>query len=180
MNLLRLVLGVICGIVATGPMSVVMVLLHRRLPAEERYPLPPREITTKAVEQVVEPGKINPATRSALTWLAHFGYGGAAGAIYAEAAGRVPVGAMVSGPLFGLLVWTTSYLGFLPGLRILTPATEHPLRRNALMIAAHLVWGWFLAMTYQILFSDLWRESTAFHTSPHPHHDTESCTDEEK
>jgi uncharacterized membrane protein YagU involved in acid resistance len=178
MSFLRLVLGVICGIAATGPMSVVMVLLHRRLPARERYPLPPREITSKAVERVVEPDEISPATRSVLTWLAHFGYGGAAGAFYAEAERRLPGRASVRGPLFGLLLWMVSYLGLLPGLRVLTPATEHPLRRNALMIAAHLVWGWFLAIFYQVLFSDLWRESTAFHASPRPHQDTEPRIDE--
>jgi uncharacterized membrane protein YagU involved in acid resistance len=178
MNLLRLVLGFICGIVASGPMSVVMVLLHRRLPERERYPLPPREITTKAIEQVAEPDKIDPAMRSVLTWLAHFGYGGAAGALYAEVERRLPGRASVRGLLFGLLVWTTSYLGLLPGLRVLTPVTEHPLRRSALMIAAHFVWGWFLAMIYDVLFSDLWRESNAFYTSPRPHHDTESRTKE--
>lgn len=172
MILLRLLLGFICGVVATGPMSVVMVLWHRRLPARERYPLPPREIATKAIEQVPGGNDIDPATRSALTWLAHFGYGGAAGAIYAEAERRLPGGAVVRGPLFGLLIWAVSYLGLLPGLQILTPATEHPFRRNALMIVAHLVWGWFLAMVYQVLFGDLWRESAAFHTSPQPRRDT--------
>ena len=89
MSFLRLVLGVICGIAATGPMSVVMVLLHRRLPDRERYPLPPREITMKAVGEVVEPEDLAPATRSALTWLAHFGYGGGAGALYAAAERRL-------------------------------------------------------------------------------------------
>jgi putative membrane protein len=34
-----------------------------------------------------------------------------------------------------------SYLGLLPALGILRPATEHPERRNALMIVAHLIWG---------------------------------------
>jgi hypothetical protein len=29
----------------------------------------------------------------------------------------------------------------MPALGLLSPATEHPGRRNALMIAAHLVWG---------------------------------------
>jgi uncharacterized membrane protein YagU involved in acid resistance len=173
MKLLRLILGVICGVVATGPMSVVMVLLHRRLPSRERYPLPPREITTRAVEQVTQPDEIDQSTRSALTWLAHFGYGGGAGAVYAETARRLPGAAAVRGPLFGLAVWAISYLGLLPGLRILTPATEHPLRRNVLMIAAHLVWGWTLAMIYEVLFSDLWRESAAFHASHRPHRDAD-------
>ena len=32
-------------------------------------------------------------------------------------------------------------MGLLPAAGILKPATEHPARRNALMIASHLVWG---------------------------------------
>jgi len=39
------------------------------------------------------------------------------------------------------MVWGGSYLGLLPSLGILRPATDHPAQRNALMIAAHLVWG---------------------------------------
>ena len=180
MTLLRLALGFVCGVVATGPMSVAMVLLHRRLPVRERYPLPPREITSKAVEQIIEPGKIAASTFSALTWLAHFAYGGAAGALYAGTERRLPGTAAVRGPLFGLLVWTVSYLGLLPGLRVLTPATEHPLRRSALMIFAHLVWGWCIAIVFQVLFSDLWRESAAFHASPRTHRDTQRDTQPSK
>lgn len=173
MTLLRLALGFMCGVVATGPMSVAMVLLHRRLPARERYPLPPREITTKAVEQLARPGDVPASAFSALTWLAHFAYGGAAGALYAGSERRLPGGAGMRGLIFGLIVWAVSYLGLLPGLRVLTPATEHPVRRSALMIAAHLVWGWCLAIVFQVLFSDLWRESTAFHASARPHRDTQ-------
>ena len=131
MTFLRIALGFICGVVATGPMSVAMVLLHRRLPAHERYPLPPREITTKAVEQMAAPGELSSSTCSSLTSLAHFAYGGAAGALYAGSEHRLPGGAVLRGPIFGLLVWTVSYLGLLPGLRVLTPATEHPARRSA-------------------------------------------------
>ena len=42
---------------------------------------------------------------------------------------------------FGVAVWAGSYLGWLPAAGIISPATEHPPRRNALMIAAHVVWG---------------------------------------
>jgi putative membrane protein len=38
-------------------------------------------------------------------------------------------------------VWAGSYLGLLPVLGILSPATRHPTGRNALMIAAHIIWG---------------------------------------
>ncbi len=173
MTLLRLALGFICGVVATGPMSVAMVLLHRRLPARERYPLPPREITTKAVAQIADAGDVSASTTSALTWVAHFAYGGATGALYAGTERRLPGVPSVRGPLFGLLVWTVSYLGLLPGLGVLTPATAHPMRRSALMIAAHLVWGWCLATVFHVLFSDLWRESAAFHSSPRPPRDVQ-------
>jgi uncharacterized membrane protein YagU involved in acid resistance len=171
MIFLRLLLGVICGIVATGPMSVVMVLLHRRLPASERYPLPPREITTKALAQFIEPRKVSREGRAALTWLAHFGYGGAAGALYASAKAWVPGGAITRGPLLGLAVWAASYLVLLPALHVLTPAADHPLRRNALMIGAHLVWGWVLAAVYEVLFRDLEKSGAAFDVSLHPHRD---------
>jgi uncharacterized membrane protein YagU involved in acid resistance len=170
MIFLRLVLGFIGGLVATGPMSVVMVLLHRRLPPAERYPLPPHEITTKAMESVPEAEPMDPAKHAALTWMAHFGYGGAAGALYAGVQRwlpRPPAG----GLLFGMLVWAFSYLGLLPGLRVLTSATAHPARRNVLMIVAHLVWGGVLAVIYAVLFSDLRRGDHAFRSSLRPPHD---------
>jgi len=47
----------------------------------------------------------------------------------------------VKGIVFGLGVWAASYLAWLPALGILPPATEAPPRRNAVMIAAHIVWG---------------------------------------
>src|SRR5436190_20859903 len=120
-NLLRLLLGFICGVAATGPMSAIMVAIHRRLPERERYPLPPREITTKAVEKIAGRNAGDPAVRSALTWLAHFGYGGAAGALYAQGQSLGPQQIPSRGLLFGLIVWVVSYLGLMPGLQVLTP-----------------------------------------------------------
>jgi len=169
-TLLRLLLGFICGVAATGPMSAIMVAIHRRLPERERYPLPPREITTKALDRFGAHAT-DPATRSALTWLAHFGYGGAAGALYAQ---TTPAGANQIAPrgfLFGFLVWAVSYLGLLPGLGVLTPATEHPARRNILMIVAHLAWGLALASFYRTFASDITQQKAAFDMSLEPHRD---------
>jgi hypothetical protein len=59
----------------------------------------------------------------------------------------------MTGVALGLGVWTASYLGVLPALGILRPATEHPARRTALMIAAHVVWGSALGSTLQALDS---------------------------
>ena len=45
------------------------------------------------------------------------------------------------GAAAGAAIWLASYMGWVPALNLLKPATEHPARRNALMIAVHLVWG---------------------------------------
>jgi len=162
-------LGLICGICATGPMSAVMIALHRRLPGNEKYSLPPREITEKIAGSLTGPQELAPQTRSALSWLAHFGYGGVAGAVYANA--PVPLTPAIRGPLFGLIVWLTSYFGLLPALGILSSADKHPVRRSGLMIAAHLVWGWTLAMLLETFLGDRKETSAAFHTSHRPNRD---------
>ena len=38
-------------------------------------------------------------------------------------------------------MWLASYMGWIPALAVLKPATRHPLRRDALMIGVHFVWG---------------------------------------
>ena len=57
----------------------------------------------------------------------------------------------LAGACYGLAVWAGSYLGLLPALGVLKPATEHPVRRIALMIAAHLVWGAALGATVPVI-----------------------------
>lgn len=121
-----LVAGAMAGLVATAPMTTLVRLTWQRLPEREQYPAPPREI----VDQTTGGG-------AAATLLAHFGYGALCGALFA-ASGRRSV---VDGVVFGLGVWGASYLGILPGFGVLRPATTHPLRRNAMMLAAHGVWG---------------------------------------
>lgn len=135
------IIGLLAGVVATGPMTIAMILWHRRLPAHERYPLPPREITMKLAREAGLAKKMSPEVRSAVSLLAHFAYGGAAGAIYGAVSEAVPAKSIWKGVGFGLLVWGASYLGYLPGTGILQSATKHPARRNSLMIGSHIVWG---------------------------------------
>lgn len=144
-----MVQGGVAGAVATAPMTLVMEAGHRMLPRGEQYPLPPREIT----EQVARSSHIGmPAAEQRRVWLtlaAHFGYGAAAGAVYgalASASETTPAGGARRGVAYGIAVWTVSYLGILPALGLLSPAPEHPRRRSALMIAAHLVWGAAMGM----------------------------------
>jgi uncharacterized membrane protein YagU involved in acid resistance len=133
--------GVVAGIAATVPMSVVMELMHRQLPRRERYPLPPRRIIDSVVIRAGLDEEVDEVTRRELALLNHFAYGAAVGAAYGPIADRVPVHPAITGIGYGVGVWAVSYLGWVPALGILEPATEQPVRRNALMIAAHMVWG---------------------------------------
>jgi len=122
-------------------MTVAMRLMARRLPSSELYPLPPREIVERMAPWSVRAAVSEPALEQATT-LAHFGYGAATGAAFAAFADKPGIS---SGAVYGVAVWAGSYLGWLPAAAVLAPANQHPGNRNALMIAAHLVWGAVLA-----------------------------------
>jgi len=143
----RLLLGALAGLVGTAAMTAAMRALHRRLPPQQRYPLPPREIVQEVLPEPAE-RRMAEGHRQSLTMAAHFGYGAATGALYAAAR---PPASPTLGALYGVLVWGVSYLGWIPGARILEPATQHPGRRNGLMIACHLVWGATMAATLREL-----------------------------
>ena len=131
----RVVIGAVAGFVATMAMTSAMRRLHGKLPAKQRYPLTPREI----VDSALDPPR---SAAPDLTIAAHFAYGAACGALIAAANPRV---GRAGGSLAGAAIWLTSYMGWIPALGVLEPATRHPLRRNMAMIAAHLSWGWSTA-----------------------------------
>jgi hypothetical protein len=128
----RAAIGAAAGYAATLAMTALMQRLHERLPDDERYPLTPREIT-----ETLAPARNEDATATR-TLLAHFAYGAVTGALYGFAFRRA---GLVGGALYGVGIWSASYLGWIPIFSILRPATDHPPRRNALMLAAHVVWG---------------------------------------
>jgi uncharacterized membrane protein YagU involved in acid resistance len=143
----RALVGALAGIAGTVAMTAVMRALHRRLPPGQRYPLPPREIIEGSLPDPVKHETGEQGRRTA-TLAAHFGYGAAAGAIYALAA---PKDGLAGGALYGVMVWAGSYFLEMPGLGILEPAHRHPLERNLLMIGAHLVWGGTLGLAVREL-----------------------------
>lgn len=137
----RVLEGALAGLAATVPMTATMLLLHRCLPWRERYPLPPRLIT-EVLASRTHPGRHAPSEAiSAAAVGAHFGYGALGGACYGLLTPRPERAAPAKGIGFGLAVWAGSYLGWLPAAEILPPATRQPARRNALMVASHVVWG---------------------------------------
>lgn len=150
--------GATAGFVATAPMTAAMTLMHRMLPKEERYPLPPRQIVDNAALQTeaeqITPGRahhpaerhsgLEPAQedeRAGVALAAHFAFGAMAGSAYGPIARRRPASPVLSGIAYGLMVWTSQYLGVLPAAGLLSNAKDHPARRNALMITAHVIWG---------------------------------------
>jgi uncharacterized membrane protein YagU involved in acid resistance len=103
--------------------------------------LPPREITGELAERIGKAAELTENQLVAATLLSHFAYGAAAGATFGLFQKSVPLANRLKGVLAGLMLWAGSYLGWLPAMKILKPATQHPWRRNLLMILAHVVWG---------------------------------------
>ena len=139
-SLERAMLGALAGVVATMAMTAAMRRFHGTLPVDERYPLPPREIID-SLETEEDEQRLRDRTL-----LAHFGYGGLTGALFA----LLPA-FRGGGILYGLAVWAASYLGWIPAAGILKPVYRHPLHRNLVMIAAHVVWGLTLSSSVKEL-----------------------------
>jgi hypothetical protein len=149
----QLLAGATAGLLATIPMTVVMLAWHRHLPAAQRYDLPPRLITERAAARMRFAARA-PRPGSVATLAAHFGFGAATGALYA--AGRTELHRQfpaTTGIGYGLVVWAASYLGWVPAMRLMPPATRQPAARNAMMVAAHIVWGAALGLALNALSS---------------------------
>ena len=134
-----LVAGTLAGLVATAPMTATMLLLRRLAPETRHAPLPPEAVTEEAAERVDLRDDLGESGVDSVAWIGHFAYGAAAGTLYAPLARSprpVPTGIAV-----GLALWAVGYLGWVPAFGLMPPATEQPAARNALMIAAHAVWG---------------------------------------
>ncbi len=137
----RVLVGCLAGFAATLPMTAAMVWLHRRLPAEERDPLPPQEITQEASKDVGLDQHMDREGRLGLTMAAHFAFGTTAGGVYGLLNEKMPLPPALRGATYGLAVWAVNYLGLLPAIGLYRPPSHEPPRRKALMMAAHLVWG---------------------------------------
>jgi uncharacterized membrane protein YagU involved in acid resistance len=153
-TLLRLLIGTLGGVSATGPMTIAMIWLHRILPTRHRYSLPPREVTLHLAEKMGVNKKLDRETRAGLTLINHFVFGATAATIYSLAESRIPGEAVIKGPIFGASVWLVSYFGLLPAVGILEFPTKQPLSRNALMLAVHLIWGLMVGVFIETVWAE--------------------------
>ena len=133
--------GAAAGAAATVPMTIFWEAMHPRLAGEPPRPLPPREI---AEALAVKAGVSRELTETQMEWLSlalHFGYGTLTGAVFGTVAPRRTPAAVAAGMLFGLGVWSSSYLGWLPATGVRHSPRWDPPARTGLLIASHLVWG---------------------------------------
>jgi hypothetical protein len=157
----RMLAAGFAGLVATVPMSVLMLLGHRRLPWTQRDPLPPAQITANAAETVGLDDDLSPGQMSALTIANHFGYGTAMGSIYGLLTSRrESKSPLSSGIGYGMAVWGASYLGWLPSLGLYRSATQEPPGRNLLMLSAHVLWGGSLGLLTEVAARRMARQRT--------------------
>lgn len=124
----RASLGALAGATATFAMTAAMTRLFARLPARERYPLPPTQITSRLFG----------SESASAALVAHFGFGAIGGALFSAITRTRSAGL---GSLYGGAIWLGSYLGWIPAASILRPAHRHPAARSLLMLAVHGVWG---------------------------------------
>ena len=143
--------GAIAGFIGTAPMTVFMLLTQRFLPRGQRYALPPEIITEELAHRAHVRHHMNKQLILGATMVSHFGYGAAMGALYSPLGKRVPLPSIVKGILFGLLVWAASYLALLPMAGMSESGHREPVRRNLMMIAAHVVWGFATGAMAEVL-----------------------------
>lgn len=133
--------GAAAGLLATAPMTFTMLALDKILPGHEML-FPPEQLVNRVM------GKsgpvrhaIHPFKWDGMDTVAHFLYGAGTGSFYGWLSSKIRWSPVLSGLLYGATVWLVSYLGWIPLVGLLPPATRQSVRRNFLMLTAHLVWG---------------------------------------
>lgn len=147
----RYLAGALGGLLATVPMTVSLARWHSKLPSEQQYPLPQREITENVVDRLPVQKPRSDRSMTVLSLAAHFAFGAAAGSLWGAVAQKSQRPA-AEGAAFGVAVWMANFLGWLPAAKVLRPATSQPAHRNLLMLAMHGIWGastakWAQALT---------------------------------
>jgi uncharacterized membrane protein YagU involved in acid resistance len=150
----RLFSGLLGGIAGTTAMTAAMEAMHRRLPPDERHPLPPRHVSMSVASKSGLGPPEREDDRVALTLAMHYAYGTTLGAVYGLVAPQTRWAPLVAGLPFGFAVWAGSYLGLLPALGLHPPATRESAPRNSLMIAAHFVWAGTIAAVVETTRGD--------------------------
>lgn len=130
------------GLLATVPMTAAMIIGKYALPRRSQDSLPPAQITRNALRAIDMDDELSREDEVTLTAVNHFGFGASTGALFGLlCAPRSAAGAVTSGCIYGIGVWSCSYLGWLPATGLYRSAVNETPERNTLMILAHMIWG---------------------------------------
>ena len=145
---LDLCTGGVSGTLATVPMTATMKLLHKYLVFYDQHNPPPKKITVRVARKLrISVPFFKKKKRKVMTTVSHYGYGAATGALYPLWSKEIPIHPLYKGMIHGLVVWSGSYLGLLPAMRLWSPKRESNARRIT-MITSHLVWGASLGLLH--------------------------------
>lgn len=151
------VLGAAAGVIATVSMSAVMFAFQR---SGMLGRMPPRIIVERGLQTAGVRGLLSRATRQTASAMAHLGFGASQGAIYACLIDRGPQlreppiargASTVTAVPYAMMVWATSYAGWIPALGIMPPPSRDRPGRPTSMLISHVVFGVALATALRAL-----------------------------
>lgn len=134
----RLVRAGIAGSISTVVMSVPIYAAQRLNLVETPAPV---DVSRKIAEEVSVLPEVHEPGFAVMWPLAHLAYGAGCGVIYAGMRPALPNHSLKAGMAFGALVWTFSYLGYLPLLRLYSWPNRDSKSRVTTMICAHGIFG---------------------------------------
>ncbi|KYG62910.1 hypothetical protein AZI87_16725 [Bdellovibrio bacteriovorus] len=143
--------GLWAGVMATSSMTISLFQAFKSLPFLQKAPLPPALLSREIGEKTGLAKNLTSQQQQMFTMVSHFGYGAAAGAVYAILASKLPGNPVIKGSLFGVGVWLASYYGLIPSMGLSTSAPNMTKKRNFMMFASHIVWGISLGYAEQEL-----------------------------
>lgn len=148
----RTLAGAAAGLAATIPMTAAIALCQSRMPPVDMLtPPPPHQVAMEVASTLGLKSHLDLDEKLLFSLLTHFGYGAGAGALYGLGTEEDEPSPGTRGIAFGCLVWAGSYLGWLQAAGFRAAADGQSLRRNGMMLAAHVVWGWTLGTVYSRL-----------------------------
>ena len=137
-----LLVGSLAGIASTAVMSVPIVI-GDRVGLIDR--MPPEVVHDQVIERATEETDVAPPANAAVWTVSHLAYGAVCGALYEAIPGSLRPDRLVTGVLYGLIVWAVGYLGYLPALHLYPSVKRDSGTRSAIMIGAHILFGGTLA-----------------------------------
>ena len=131
--------GAVAGLEATAAMSALMWGAQRAGFVGKQAPKQVVQSSLGAVGQ----SSSDESSHNAISLVAHFAFGGAAGAIYGALSERLRLdrAPVVTGIAFGLAVWAATYKITFPLLHAMPPPEQDRTGRVRTMVLAHIVYG---------------------------------------